>query len=733
MIAEVIVDVLNSEVDKVFDYIIPDNLCVKVGHRLFVPFGNRKIDGYCLKIKKTSNYDSAKLKSISSIIDEEPLINQELIDLIYYMKDKYFLRYVDCFRLVIPTQIRSGKVKDLIKKKLYLANEDVVNEFLSKLRSNSKNQQAIITLLREKGEYDYTQLCNKYSHQAVNKLIEKNVLNIVEYKSLRKSSCELKFVNKNIVLNDEQQRAVETIYNNPNNYLLFGVTGSGKTEVYMNIINKVLKDGKTAIMLVPEISLTPQVVGLFVARFGDKVAVIHSGLSAGEKFDEWKRIYNGEAQIVVGARSAIFSPIKNLGVIIIDEEHDGSYISESNPRYITSEVAEFRAKRNNCSLILGSATPNIESYYAAQTGKYELIELSKRINNKEMPHIDIVDMCSEFRSGNTSPFSADLLERLSETIKQKNQAMLFINRRGFSSFLMCRDCGYIPKCEDCDVSLVYHKFDNEMKCHYCGKRYRVLTKCPNCSGDNIKLGGVGTQRIVEELKNIFPNIPIFRMDNDTTKTKNSHAKILSEFSNQKPSILVGTQMIAKGHDFPNVAFVGILDADLSLFFNDYKASEKTFQLITQVAGRAGRSDVDGKVVLQTYFPKNYVYNLVSNYNYKKFYDKEINLRQVTNFPPFSKIVRILVSSENDDVAKNSTHAIFLAIKNLRIENKNDFYFLEAMRSPVGRIKTKYRYQIVFRIANKNSDEILKKTDEIVKNNVNKNILIFVEINPQSLS
>ena len=733
MIAEVIVDVLNSEVDKVFDYVIPEDLCVQVGHRLIVPFGNRKIEGYCLSKKETSTYDQSKLKSIISVIDKEPLINHELIQLIHFIKEKYFLRYVDCFRLVLPTQIRSGKVKELIKKKVYLAEDEIVDEYVKTLRANAKNALAIIMLLKDKGEFDYTELSNKFSHQLVNKLIDKKVLISKEHKYFRKVENNFEVINKNIVLNKDQQNAVDQIYNSPNNYLLFGVTGSGKTEVYMNVINKVLAENKTAIMLVPEISLTPQVVGLFVARFGEKVAVIHSGLSAGEKFDEWRRIYNGEAQIVVGARSAIFSPLKNLGIIIIDEEHDGSYISESNPRYVTSDIAEFRAKHNNCSLVLGSATPNIETFYKTNTGEYKIIELTKRINNKEMPHIEIVDMCKEFRSGNTTPFSSDLINNLKNVVDNKKQGILFINRRGFSSFLMCRDCGYIPKCEDCDVSLVYHKFDNEMKCHYCGKRYRVLTRCPNCSGDNIKLGGVGTERIVEDLKTLFPGVGVFRMDNDTTKTKNSHARILNEFSKTKPAILVGTQMVAKGHDFPEVAFVGILDADLSLFFNDYKASEKTFQLITQVAGRAGRSDVEGKVVLQTYFPKNYVYNLVSTYNYKKFYDKEINLRQVTNFPPFSKIVRILISSEFEEDAKSVTHSIFLKMKDLRINNKDSFYFLEAMRSPVGKIKSKFRFQIVVRVKNQSGDMILQEIDEIIKNENKKNVSIFIETNPQNLS
>ena len=731
MIAEVIVDVLNSEVDKVFEYIIPDDLCVEIGHRLLVPFGNRSIEGYLLSIKEKSSFDSSKLKQIISVLDEKPLINNELMQLIRFMKEKYYLRYVDCFRLIIPSEIRNGKVRSLVKKTLRLADENVVNNYILKLRANSKNPQFIINYLRENGVGDYTQLASKYSNSTVNKMIEQGVLTIDEVKVNRAPTNTLEVVNKSITLTSEQQYAVDSICDKPDLYLLYGVTGSGKTEVYMNVINKVLNEGKTAIMLVPEISLTPQVVGLFTARFGNDIAVIHSGLSDGEKFDEWKRIYEGDAKIVVGARSAIFSPLKNLGVIIIDEEHDSSYVSDSNPRYFTSDVAQFRAKYNNCSLVLGSATPNIESFYKAKTGEYKLLELTKRVNNRDMPPINIVDMCSEFRMGNKTPFSAVLIDKLKEVVSNNNQAILFINRRGFSSFLMCRDCGYIPKCEDCDVSLVYHKFDNEMKCHYCGKRYRVLTRCPNCGSENIKLGGVGTERVVSELKEIFPDVPIFRMDNDTTKTKNSHSKILNEFSKSKPAILVGTQMVAKGHDFPNVSLVGILEADLSLFFNDYKASERTFQLITQVSGRAGRSDVEGSVILQTYFPKNYVYNLVSSYNYKKFYEKEINLRKVTKFPPFSKIIRILITSENDDLAKGKTHEIFLKLKDLRIKNKEKFIFLEAMRSPVGRIKTKFRYQIVTRIVDSNS-LLEKNINEIVGEN-KKNVSIFIEQNPQSLS
>ena len=499
----------------------------------------------------------------------------------------------------------------------------------------------------------------------------------------------------------------------------------------MRVISEMLNQKKSAIMLVPEISLTPKTVKQFRARFGNLVAVLHSGLSAGEKFDEWNRLRNGEATIAIGARSAIFAPLTNIGAIIIDEEHDSSYKSDSNPRYDTHTVAKFRAKANACPLILGSATPMVESYYLSQTGEYNLITLKNRVNNAPMPPINIVDMTREFRSGNTSLYSSELIENLTNTINAGEQAILFLNRRGFSSFLMCKECGYVASCSDCDVSLVYHKEDNMLKCHYCGKRFKVLTKCPMCGNQHLKLGNTGTEKVVQELKEYFPKTKILRMDNDTISTKDSYAKILTEFEKSKPAILVGTQMIAKGHDFPLVTLVGILDADLSLFFCDFMATEKTFQLITQVAGRAGRGEKQGKVILQTFFPKHYVYNLCLNYDYTRFYNKEINLRETTAFPPFSKIVRVLITSETENSARDLTHELFLKLKNLKLKNKSDFYFLEAMRSPLTKIKNKFRFQILMRVKNEN-ENLMQSIFECVGNG-NQKVSVFVEINPQNLS
>ena len=527
-----------------------------------------------------------------------------------------------------------------------------------------------------------------------------------------------------------QKLAIERIKDNKT-YLLHGVTGSGKTEVYMNLIERELSAGKNAIMLVPEISLTPQIMSNFKARFGDFVAVLHSGLSAGEKFDEWKRIFLGKAKIIIGARSAIFAPVENLGIIIIDEEHEQSYVSESNPRYFTHDIAKFRAKHNGCPLVLGSATPSVESYQNAMDGNYELVELPIRANGKELPAIQIVDMLGEIRQGNNSIFSNQLIADLVEVINNKKQAMIFINRRGYSSFMRCRDCGYVAQCSDCDVSLVYHKEDDRLKCHYCGKQYKVLTRCPKCKSENIKYGAVGTEQVVSKLKELFPDVKVLRMDNDTTSTKNAHQKILNEFRNTLPCILVGTQMIAKGHDFENVTLVGVVDADQSLFQADYRSTEKTFQLITQVAGRAGRSKDEGKVVLQTYAPRHYVYKFVSNYDYKGFFRKEANIRKTANFPPFSRIIRLLFSDNNENYARELLKICYTEIEKLKKKYSSEILYLDAMKSPIKRLQNKYRFQIILRIKLEKADQIEEEVFNIAKKTAKTNI--FLEINPSNMS
>ena len=732
MIAEVIVDVMSSEVDRVFDYEIPSSLAdITVGYRVLVPFGNRKIEGYIVGIKETTDCPPNKLKSILEKLDDYPVIIPELIDLMHYMKSTLYLRLIDGIRLAVPTQIRSN-IKDKVARIITL-NYDKLDEYMNTLTGRQKNAPLVIQMLKEYPEMNFTALASKFGNAVINKMLDFGVL---QEKKVKVNRLKIEKTSGNThTLTTLQEKAVKSILNSKDKPLvLFGVTGSGKTEVYMHSIEKILKDGKRALMLVPEISLTPQMVRVFSARFGSDVAVLHSALSMGEKHDEWLRIYRGETRIVVGARSAIFAPIKDLGIIIIDEEHDNSYLSDSNPRYFTHDIAEFRAKQNKCPLVLGSATPSIETFYKAKTTKeYNLVEMPVRVNKQPMPPIEIVDMCQQFKLGNNTMLSASLIDKLTEQIANDKQSILFINRRGFSSYLMCRNCSYIPKCTECDANLVYHKNEGVLKCHYCGKKFRSLHKCPECGSDSIKLGATGTQQVVELLENKFPDVKIFRLDNDSVTTKDAYSKILGEFAKTKPAILVGTQMVTKGHDFPSVTLVGIVDADISLFNYSYKASETTFQLMTQVSGRAGRNKDEGYVVLQTYVPKNPVYLTCANYDYLKFYDKEINLRETTKFPPFARIVRVLLSSADDELAKNSTHKLILKLKEFRKEYGKDFYFLEAMKSPVNKIKNKHRYQIVLRYACSIHREVLDKIYNLLDEIKNNKLSVFVENNPVSLS
>ncbi len=485
-------------------------------------------------------------------------------------------------------------------------------------------------------------------------------------------------------------------------------------------------------MLVPEISLTPQVMRIFRARFGDAVALLHSGLSDGERFDEWRRLLTGEARVAVGARSAIFAPLTDLGLIVIDEEHDTSYVSESNPRYITRDVAFFRARCNGAKTVMGSATPSTESFYRAERGEYSLVRMPERINKRKMPEIEIVNMCDEAMYGNSGMFSAKLVSALDDCLKAGNQAILFLNRRGYSSYVMCRKCGYVAKCEDCDVSLVYHKEENVLKCHYCQRRYAMLDLCPECKSPHIKQGFVGTERVVEHVNKMFPSARIIRMDNDTTRSKDAHLR-LSDFASGNADILVGTQMVAKGHDFANVTLVGIIDADMSLHFSAHTAVERTFQLITQVAGRAGRESKPGRVVLQTYTPNHYVYRYAAAYDYEGFYRKEINLLQATKFPPFTEIIRILISCADESVALDATKLAIDGARAVAAELPEQFVYLNAMRSPKKRIQTKYRMQVLMRVLPNSAARarIYEVADSVTEKFPG--VTCFTELDPNDLS
>lgn len=736
MYAQVIVDIASSNIDKIFDYLVEDDDDMPIGSRVVVPFGNRKIEGFIISKSEETSYDKTKVKAIIEKCDPMPVITEEQLKLADFMRERFHIGYADCFRLFLPPELRSGKVNEVFKYIIEIENAEKIQVYKENLKKNATAQIGLIEfLLDNPNGVERSFLNKKFGNSALAKLKKFGLVIERPEKVRRTPYSDLDEASKKeIHLTPLQKDAVDTILADRNrSYLLHGITGSGKTEVYMNVINAVLTDNKTALMLVPEISLTPQVLQNFKARFGEDIALIHSGLSAGERFDEWKRILLGEAKIVIGARSAIFTPIKNLGVIIIDEEHEQTYNSESHPRYVTSEVAEFRRLYNSSILVLGSATPSMVSYHKAMTKEYRLIEMLERVNGKNLPPIEIVDMGREVRLGNPGIFSNLLISEIERTINNGNQVIIFINRRGFASFIQCRECGWVAKCPDCDVSLAYHKSENVLKCHYCGNRFKVFSECPECHSDKIRYGSIGTERVVSELSDLFPDVKILRMDNDVTRTKDAHLKILQKFRNKEAQILVGTQMVAKGHDFPDVTLVGIIEPDITLYQTSYLATEKTFALVTQVAGRAGRASSDGQVILQTFSPNHYVYKMASNYDYMAFYRKEINIREVTKFPPYSTIVRILFTSEDEALAINQLKVYYNKVNEIK-ENVNEdaFIYLNKMKSPLNMIMKKYRFQIIMRLNKDYEKEIITKLFEIDKENKNKAVQTFIEINASDL-
>lgn len=732
MIAEVIVDIAHSEVDKVFDYDC-GGLDVSVGSRVIVPFGKMKIEGVVIALKQTSEYRANGIKKIIRLLDSAPAITKECIELLSFMREKYHLTKASILRLFLPTEMRKGKVREKLVTFVTVNTDLDFDSALSSIPQRSKSERGALEFMRDVKTCKIAELKSKFTNDSVNRLVEKGYLKKEEKRENRTPYSSLEGYSKNVELTDEQKNAIASIEATDKRVtLIHGVTGSGKTVVYLRLIREAVESGKTAIMLVPEISLTPQMFRQLKAEFGDNAAILHSGLSAGEKFDEWWRLRSGEAKIAVGARSAIFAPLENLGVIIIDEEHDGSYTSESNPRYFTFDVAKFRADYNDCKLVLGSATPSVETYLRAKEGAFNLVKLPHRINKKPLPEMIIADMRTEVRRGNDSAFSSALVSELEDCLKKGNQAIIFLNRRGYSQHVVCRECGYVAKCENCDVALNYHSVGNVLKCHYCGATYKMLTACPDCGSIHINYVGTGTQKVVAELKKRFPSARILRMDNDTTQNKEGHLKILEQFSRHEADILVGTQMIAKGHDFPSVTLVGILDADMSLFFSDYRSGERTFQLITQVAGRSGRAGDKGVVVLQTYNPDNPVLRFATKYDYEGFFEREISLRKTTSYPPYATIVRVMVESDDEEKGVEALRKVYEGLSALKERESDAFLFFNKMKSPIKRLKNKFRFQVLMRIDYKRED-VLNQIYELSLPVSDKNALVYVEINPGNLS
>ena len=731
--AEIILNSEAIEIDRPFTYKVPLDMeeKVKVGQIVKVPFGVRSkpVEGFILDLKAEEEMKvSFKMKNILSVENEEPVITEDDLKLINFLREEYLCKYIDAIRLLIPVGILKGaksKSRNVIV---------FINDNLEKIKNKDGYIEIIDFIKRNTGKYTKTELSKEhgFSIYKLNKLMEHGLIKSEEEIVFRYNTREYnKDVQKNLTV--EQSMAIKEIEESEENLILLkGVTGSGKTEVYMRIVEKTLEEGKSAIVLVPEIALTPQMIERFKGRFGSNVALFHSKLSDGERFDEWYRVKEGKASLIIGARSAIFLPAKNLGLIIIDEEHENTYKSDQNPKYQTKEVAEYIAKLKGCKVILGSATPTIESYYRAISGEMKLVELNHRVDNKPMPKMMLVDMREELRSGNKSLFSRRLYASMKEKLEKGEQIILFLNRRGFSTFVSCRSCGYVFHCEDCDISMTYHK-NGFLVCHYCGKTKKQPNLCPKCGSKYVKFFGAGTERVEEEVRRYFKNARILRMDVDTTRAKDSHEKIYNAFKAREADILIGTQMVSKGLDFPNVTLVGILAADMSLNLPDYRAAERSFQIITQVAGRAGRGDKEGEVIVQTYTPEHYSLQYAKKYDYENFYEKEFTIRAMMGYPPFGRILLINGSGKNEDELRKQMIYLGEKVK----EKAEEFGGLEVLGPTpciIYRIKENYRWQII--VKGEFSSKFSKSIKDILydkANNVYNDIRVSMDINPNSLS
>lgn len=719
MIIGVLVELSNKNIDRVFDYSVPDCFLdkIKLGIRVKVPFGKMELEGFVVEVKDSSDIE---VKDILDVIDDEAILNSELLELGKKMQEDTLSTLISCYQIMLPKALKA-KNGQVINKKFdtyYYLNKDIV--CYGKL---SASQEKIINLCMEK-EFVLRKELVDISLSSLNTLIKKNILLEKKLEHYRLSYNE-KIEPKKELTNDQRSVVDEVLVNTgyfP--YLLFGVTGSGKTEVYMELIEDALNKGKTSIVLVPEISLTPQMVLRFQKRFGDNIAAIHSAISDGEKYDEWRRIVKGEAKIVIGARSAIFAPLNNIGMIIIDEEHSDSYKQDdSNPRYNAKDIALLRGKYHNCPVIMGSATPSLEVFARAKKGVFKLLELPNRINGKSLPHINIVDM-NEMISKTKGHFSPVLLEAISARLLKNEQIILLLNRRGYSSFVTCKNCGYTFKCPNCDITLTYHKSSRTLRCHYCGYGTKVYDTCPECHEKSINDLGVGTEKVEEELNKLFPESRILRMDFDTTSRKGMHEKMIKAFKNHEYDILLGTQIVSKGLDFDNVTLVGVINADTSLNIPDFRSSETTFSLLAQVAGRAGRSDKEGEVIIQTFNPEHYAIQYTKKHDYLGFYNREMSIRRELKYPPYYYICYVKISGKDNKYIYEESLKITKLFHNKLI----NMIILGPSPCTIFKLNNIYRYGIILKYK-KDEDlrEVLNKVIEHYKDN--RNIKIDVNFNP----
>lgn len=742
IIARLAVSAATYAIDKPYDYIVPESLADKIvpGIRVSIPFGrgNRRSEGVVLSVQRSSERD--KLKAIEAVLDEKPIITKDQIKLALWMHERFFCTVYEAFRAMLPAGLwfKEGKrkVNDKMLQFACLAvSADEAMEIAASKRMNSPKQADILTILAQIGEASVSELTyfTGAGRQSVTALEKQHIITIEEREVFRKPEVST-YDAKPIILSDEQEKAFEglkTLFDedSPQAALLYGVTGSGKTSVYIKLIEHALSRGKTAIVLVPEIALTPQLMNKFASYFENDVAVLHSSLGVGERYDEWKRIKSGLVHVVIGTRSAIFAPLDNLGVVILDEEQESTYKSESSPRYHARDIAKYRCAKSNALLVMGSATPSVETMYRAKQGIYSLFTLTKRYNKRSLPGIIMADMKQELRNGNGGDISAVLAAEIQENIHRGEQSILFINRRGANSLIACTECGYTFTCPRCSVSLTYHSVNHRLMCHYCGYSEPEPKDCPECGGV-LKYIGTGTQKVEEELNSLFPGVEIVRMDTDTVTMVKSHEQLLSKFIDEKIPILLGTQMVAKGLDFENVTLVGVISVDKSLYINDYRARERTFSLVTQVVGRSGRGSKVGRAIIQTYTPENDVIVQASKQNYDSFYEEEINLRRAMYSPPFSEHYVITCSGMTEVLVLRVCTTVKQALSHY-LKDQDGVKLLGPAPAPITRVNNRFHYRVT--VACKENKVILNTISHVIRqvsrDKGSRGVLIYADKDP----
>ena len=740
--AEVIVDLTAEALDRRFTYSVPDDLNIEIGDMVKVPFGKRTLEGFVVAFPDEPGIDEGKLRAIYAKAAGDQPILPEQIALADWMRARYSCSFADALRLMIPAELRGERVREKSVRVVSLAVSR--EEALERCARAEKQKQVVALLADGPKPVAYLNQVLPGASAALQAMERKGVATVADERVLRaphvddggRSHDDPALMPGQQAAADELTRALDA---GGGRFLLYGVTGSGKTEVYIRLIREVLRRGRGAIVLVPEIALTPQMVGWFHARFGGDAAVIHSRLSSGERFDEWERIRRGEARVVIGARSAVFSPVRNLGAIIVDEEHESAYQSEKRPRYDAREVAWQRMLAEKGVLVLGSATPSIASFMRVQPGvkienRLTLLELSQRVMGRALPECKVVDMRRELEMGNRGIFSGPLVAALRACVAAGKQAMLFINRRGYSTFVSCRACGHVEKCGECDVAMTYHQSDGFMRCHYCGKTLKPPKSCPECGSPFIRFFGAGTQKVEEEARLLLPGVAIGRMDVDTTQGKDGHARILEAFRKGETRVLVGTQMIAKGLDFPNVTLVGVIAADTTLNLPDYRSAERTFQLITQVAGRAGRADSPGKVIIQTYSPDHYALECAVKQDFRAFYRTEATYRKRALYPPYTVIARLVVLSKDEEKPAEVARALEARLNEIFTEQglQNSVLVIRAAEAPIKKLRGETRFQVYVKMYARGEVEKITLEMEKLAQEGAPGARIELEVNPANM-